>query len=423
MSILDDIDLDQGAARPIGLLTAAQIPAGGGSVAVMNRLRSDQLVDVLLVTRDTGIKDKVTEAFLEKNFFNLRAVSARVIEFHETLDDFEQPHLLIIDLNTANVIDTEALERIKKSKYAEIPIIVISSYLDQDTVRSLVQIKVDDWLPKDCTPLDIYKSCERVFRAPPAAKTEHNAKCYTFLPVSGGAGCTTLAIEAALYLGKKNNQLESTCLVDLNFQDGSVADYLDLTPAFRIQDLSTAPGRLDRQLLEVMLARHSSGLSVLAAPRVHARCLDVSEGLVASVLGLLSRSFDVLVMDLPKVWFSWTDNVIWGSDKVFIVTPFIVPALRQTRFIADAVAAKTSTAAQVLVIVNKYHEPLFSSGLMRKDAERILGQHLGGFIPEAGDSVTEAINRGVPVSKVGAGNKIEKRLAEILELEEVRAKR
>src|SRR5262245_49046023 len=162
MSILEDIDLDLGAAGPLSLLSAAQVPAGGGSMAVKNSLRSDQLVDVLLVTRDTGIKQKVTDAFLGKNFFNLRTVSARVIEFNETLDDFERPHLLIIDLNTANVIDTEALERIKKSQYADIPIIVISSYLDQDTVRSLVQIKVDDWLPKECTPLDIYKSCERV---------------------------------------------------------------------------------------------------------------------------------------------------------------------------------------------------------------------------------------------------------------------
>src|SRR5579864_3930235 len=104
MSIFEDIVLEQGAAGPLSLLGAAQVPAGGGSMAV-NSLRSDQLVDVLLVTRDTGIKAKVTEAFSGKNFFNLRTVGARVLEFHETLDDFERPQVLIIDLNTANVID------------------------------------------------------------------------------------------------------------------------------------------------------------------------------------------------------------------------------------------------------------------------------------------------------------------------------
>ena len=211
--------------------------------------------------------------------------------------------------------------------------------------------------------------------------------------------------------------------MDLNFQDGAVADYLDLTPAFKIQDLSSAPGRLDRQLLEVMIARHSSGLAVLAAPRFPARHFEVSEGIVASVLGLLSTSFDYVVIDLPRTWQPWTDNVIWGSDRVFIVTPFMVPSLRQTRFLADAIIAKAPTTTRVSVIVNKYREAIFSSGLQRKDAEQLLGPRLGGFIPDAGGIVTEAINRGLPVSEVSSGRKFEKRLAEIVEAEDVPASR
>ena len=37
-------------------------------------------------------------------------------------------------------------------------------------------------------------------------------------------GNTTLAIEAAFLIGNGKKQLQSTCLVDLNFQDGMVAD-------------------------------------------------------------------------------------------------------------------------------------------------------------------------------------------------------
>ncbi len=32
--------------------------------------------------------------------------------------------------------------------------------------------------------------------------------------------------------------MQSVCLVDLNFQDGAVAEYLDLTPAFQLSELS-----------------------------------------------------------------------------------------------------------------------------------------------------------------------------------------
>ncbi len=418
MSIFDDIILEDRGEGHTSIFAAEPLQAGGNDMSVKNSLRDDQLVDVLLVTRDVEIKDKVAEAFAEKNLFSLRVQNARVLQFQETVAEVEKPRLLVLDLNTASAIDTEALERIKKTHYSGIPIIVISSYLDQDTVRTLVQIKVDDWLPKDCSAHDIYKSCERVIRTSPAAKPQHDGKCYTFLSTAGGSGCTTLAVQAAFLLGRKSS-LDATCLVDLNFQDGAVADYLDLSPAFKVQDLSSAPGRLDRQLLEVMISRHSSGLAVLAAPRLPARHFEVSEGLVASVLGLLTKSFDTVVIDLPKVWHPWTDNVIWGSDKVFIVTPFMVPSLRQARFVADAIIAKAPTTTRVSVIVNKFREAIFSSGLQRKDAEQLLGQRLGGFLPDAGGAVTEAINRGLPVSEVNSGRKLEKRLAEIVEFEEV----
>lgn len=386
-------------------------------MVVKSALRSDQQIDVLLVTQDFELKEKLTKIFTDKNHFSLRVVNCRVIEFEDTLSEIKPPELLVIDLSSANILDTEALERIKRAHFINTPVVVISSYLDQDTVRTLVQIKVDDWLPKESTPLDIYKSCERAVRKPPVETRDKDAVCYSFFPVSGGCGNTTLAIQAAFTIGRKNKQLDSTCLVDLNFQDGTVADYLDLTPAFKIDELSIAPGRLDRQLLEVMLTRHSSGLAVLATPRMPARYLDISEGMVASVLGLVSKSFDNIIVDLPKNWYPWTDNVIWGSNKIFILTTFTVPALRQARFVADAVIAKAPTTTDVSVIVNKFHESMFSSGLLRKDAERLLGARLGGFIPDAGSTVEEAINRGLPISDVSPGSKLEKRLAEIIVVE------
>ncbi len=209
--------------------------------------------------------------------------------------------------------------------------------------------------------------------------------------------------------------MKSICLVDLNFQDGTVADYLDLPPAFQLSELSKASGRLDHQMLDVMLTRHRSGLAVLAAPRVPGRSVDVDGELIASVLGLLSESFAHLVIDLPKNWYPWTDNVIWGSDRIFVVASFTIPALRQAHLIADAIAAKASPEAHVSVVVNKFYEPLIGAGLTRKDAKSMLTARLGGFIPDLGGVVNDAINRGIMLSEVRAGNKIEKRLAQILD--------
>jgi len=397
---------------------AAKVQAGHGAgldaMAKQSALRGDQQVDILLISEDTELKDLLARGFAEKRHFNLKAVKGRVSDTETLLLRDPLPGVLLIDLKTAAQEDLAALERIKRGRYVDTPIIALSSFLDQEIVRRLVQIKVDDWLPKDSPFIDIYRSCERLNRTPLVEHRNKDAVCYSFFPAAGGSGTTTLAIQTAFIVGRTNKQLASTCLVDLNFQDGAIADYLDIAPVFRIEELANAPGRLDRQLMEVMLTRHSSGLAVLATPRVPAKYFEVSEGLIGAVLGLLSRSFDNVVIDLPKHWFPWMDYVIWGSNQVYIVTNFTVPALRHARYVLDAISAKAVPDAQVSVIVNKYREKLFASGLKKSDAEQLLRDWLAGFIPESTDLVHEAINRGLPIAEVSRSSKFEKALQRII---------
>src|SRR5258707_869855 len=84
----------------------------------------------------------------------------------------------------------------------------------------------------DAAPVKFRGSGERALRAKPAGEAARHAKCTAFFPANGGCGNTTLAIQTAFLLGSRKKQLDSICLVDLNFKDGAVADYLDLSPAF-----------------------------------------------------------------------------------------------------------------------------------------------------------------------------------------------
>lgn len=392
----------------------AQFETGLEDMARQSALRGDQQVDILLISEDVELKELLAGGFIEKKHFNMRTLRGKISDVEAMLGGEKLPGILLVDLKTAGPDDLTALERLKKARFADTPVIAISSYLDQEIVRRLVQIKVDDWLPKDSPFVDIYRSCERLNRTPPVENRNKDAVCYSFFPAAGGSGNTTLAIEAAFLLGRASRPMENTCLVDLNFQDGSIADYLDVPPAFRIEELANAPGRLDKQLLDVMLTRHSSGLSVLATPRVPAKYFEISEGLIGAVLGLLSRSFDNVVIDLPKNWYPWMDNVIWGSNQVYIVTNFTVPALRHSRYLLDAISAKIVDEAQVSVIVNKYHSKLFGSGLKKSDAEQLLRDWLAGFIPDCPDLVQEAINRGLPISAISRSSKLEKALERII---------
>ena len=81
------------------------------------------------------------------------------------------------------------------------------------------------------------------------------AQIFTFLPAVGGAGVTTLAVQTAmLLLNSGARGKTATCLVDLDFQHGACADYLDIEPRLNLGEIEPRPERLDRQLLEVMLS-------------------------------------------------------------------------------------------------------------------------------------------------------------------------
>jgi pilus assembly protein CpaE len=249
------------------------------------------------------------------------------------------------------------------------------------------------------------RTCARVTAAPASETTE--AQITTFLPAVGGAGVTTIAIQSALLLLNSGPRgLASTCLVDLDFQHGACADYLDLEPRLDLKEIEPRPERLDRQLLEVMLSHHASGLAVIAAPNRPAEMRTFDPDMVTRLLDLVSSYFDFVVIDMPRTWFSWTDNVLLGSNKLFIVSEMTIPSLRQAKQLVAAIRERLGDDPQPQVIVNRFEQRMFGSALTRADVKQALGEDFAAAVPNNYRIVREAIDRGVPLDVVKPGNKI-----------------
>src|SRR5665213_4272079 len=195
--------------------------------------------------------------------------------------------------------------------------------------RTLLQMRIADFLVKPVAAIDLVRACARVGKTSSSSVEPTEAKIYTFLPAVGGAGVTTLAIQTAMLMLNSGGPRTkpSTCLVDLNVQNGAGADYLDLEPRLNLAEIEPRPDRLDRQLLEVMLSYHASGLAVVAAPNRPAEMRSFDPDVVTRLLDLVSTNFEYVVFDMPRTWFSWTDSVLLGSNKLYIVSETTVPSL------------------------------------------------------------------------------------------------
>jgi pilus assembly protein CpaE len=136
--------------------------------------------------------------------------------------------------------------------------------------------------------------------------------------------------------------------------------------------------------------------------------------MVTRLLDLVSSNFQNVVIDMPRTWFPWTDSILFGSNQLFIVTEMTVPGLRHAKQLVAAVGERLKGGPQPQVIVNRFENSWFGPGLRRADIEQGLGQAYAGVIPNNYALAREAIDRGVPLEEIKAGNNISAALRKLI---------
>src|SRR5439155_21920142 len=178
-----------------------------------------------------------------------------------------------------------------------------------------------DWVPTQNAPQEIADVLWRRMTPSAAPRAERRKAAIVALVSSGGGvGNSTLAVEIGTQLKtNKSTRERSVCLIDLDFQNSHICDYLDIEPRLQIDELAANPGRLDAQLLELFLSHHSSGVDVLSAPRGKSNPLELNVAALDALFGLLSEKYELVLVDLPSFWLASTGPILSASALVVVV--------------------------------------------------------------------------------------------------------
>lgn len=351
-----------------------------------------------LVSTDRAFLQETRAAFAASSEINLVAVESKVTELRGQLHEADCA-VVIVEMDATSIDEIEAVQRLMRQLEGRAPVIIVTDAFDAAAVRILVQLQVADFLVKPVTTADMVRSCIRAMKGPDRNE-QSDAEVVTFMPAAGGVGNTTLALQTAFLLHESITRGESTCVVDLNFQQGTCAEYLDLEPRFDIAEIENHPERLDPQLLEAMLSRHESGLSVLAAPSHPTDMRTFHADLVVRMLDLVTAYFDNVVIDMPRIWFPWTETVLLGSNRLFVVSEMTVPCMRHTQRLINAIHETAGKEVSPHVIINRFEQKMFESGIRQADVEDVLGERFAGGISNNYRLVREALDRGVPIREI-----------------------
>jgi len=227
-------------------------------------------------------------------------------------------------------------------------------------------------------------------------------KIIGLMGVSGGVGTTSLAIQMAYdILQKSGKKPPSVALIDLDFENGACADYLNVKARLTHEDLNEDPERIDVPLTAALIARHKTGINILGTKNRLGGNDAVNPDTVLAILDTVCDMYDVIILDIPRIWRPWNHAAIGASDHFSLVTELTIPGIHKTRQqIASIEDIVSPMSAPTEVIISKMERRTFKNEIRIQDALKILKRPLTGAICIDRETTTSALNRGAPAGLI-----------------------
>jgi Flp pilus assembly CpaE family ATPase len=234
------------------------------------------------------------------------------------------------------------------------------------------------------------------------------------LKAGGGVGATAIAAQVAAMVASTGNA-SRVCLVDLDLQFGMAAVYLDIADSITMGEVLEAGGSPSEVAFTSQLAPHSSGAKVLGAPKAFLP-LDAIDGrLIDGLLIALRRDFDLVLLDLPSAWTTWTLEVLRQADQVVMITNLSVPHAHIVQRQIGVLQSQGIDLKSLTLLANRVGGDA-PTNISLRAVEAAIGRTFDVTVPEDRKLMNEAVNQGAAITALRRGSKLEKALRQVVGL-------
>jgi pilus assembly protein CpaE len=209
----------------------------------------------------------------------------------------------------------------------------------------------------------------------------------------GGAGVSHVAANLALALALPSDR--SVVAVDLDLQYGDLPMLLDVRRATGIDELAASLAvDGDEVAPEDHLARHGSGLRVLASPQTPVDALRIDEAVTTHVLARLRALHDLLIVDVPPGFGDPALVALTRADRIVVIVVPEVTALVRTLRLLGVLRSLDIPEERLLLVFNRTVD---SRDLPRDRVEEVLERPMLVDIPHDLALFHRATTTGRPV--------------------------
>jgi pilus assembly protein CpaE len=376
-----------------------------------------QALSILASCRSEETLESVRDALEGMNGARVELRNGALLNVMNDISSGRRIDVMLLDVDLEDDTELGALSEVIERSPQGLPVIATSNRTSIERVRLLMRLGLADFIPQPISREDLLNSIAVVHRTTQTAapREVRTGKVVSFLRASGGVGSTTVAIHTALALAGGKDSKRSVCLVDLDLQGGCVGLYLDIESPVTILDCLTTPDRIDQSLVNSAISHHGSGIDLVTSPMAQVPLEEVSTYALETVLHVLRSTYDVVLVELPQAWTTWTGAVLQASNAIVLVTQVTVASIHKTRKLMESLELLGFDDMLTLLVANRFEKRRFGGGITFKEAETSLRRSIDMCLPSDFKLVAEAINSGVPIPEIKSRTKFMKSIGKLSE--------
>jgi pilus assembly protein CpaE len=310
------------------------------------------------------------------------------------------PNVIVLEFQGDRATILEALENLAAVCDSGTKVVAVGHANDVTLYRELIRRGVSEYLIAPVPVLDFVQSLSELFASPGA---EPVGRTIAICGAKGGVGASTISHNLAWTLSRALGT--GTVVVDLDVAFGTAGLDFNQDPPQGISDAIFAPERLDANLVDRLLSKCSDHLSLLAAPAMLDRTVDLSETAIDGLIDILRGSVPTIVLDVPHMWTGWVRRTLVSSDQIVIVAEPDLASLRNAKNLYDLLRQSRPNDRTPKVVLNKLGVPKRPE-IAPAEFSKALETELAATIPFDAALFGNAANNGQMIAEVQPSGKI-----------------
>src|SRR5476651_915106 len=147
----------------------------------ISRTPSSNRTRVVVLTADEVFDRSTRATFGASNAIDLTLVYGSIADHHTALD-VNGATVVVVDLDAGRADEMQGLSRLMARIGDWPPVIAVTQAFDENVARTLMQMRVTDFLVKPVTAIDLVRACARVAKGQPGGGAQPTeARITTFI--------------------------------------------------------------------------------------------------------------------------------------------------------------------------------------------------------------------------------------------------